>query len=80
MDQDLKDRACRLAAQLVIAEQLADSESRGGSGSHLALAISAAAGNANSLAHALSVTDDEIQAAADDLRGHVAYHVGARGR
>jgi hypothetical protein len=80
MDQDLKERACRLAAQLVIAEQLVERGGDGGLRGQLGLAISAAAGNAHSLAHALSVTDDEIQAAAEVLRSHKTYQVETGGR
>jgi len=73
LDQDQKERVCRLVAQLVIAKQLSERESHGGPGRPLSMAISAAVGNATSLAHSLSVTDDEIQAAADAIRSHKAY-------
>lgn len=73
MDQDQKERVCRLVAQLLIAKQLSDRENAGGSGGPLSVAISAAVGNAHSLAHSLSITDDEIQAAAEALRSHATY-------
>ncbi|MDP3748817.1 MAG: hypothetical protein Q8Q88_17400 [Phenylobacterium sp.] len=76
MEQDQKDRARRLAAQLVIAEQLlepANAKNAKNVRPLLRTALATAAGNAHSLARALSVTDDEIQAEAEALRNHKQY-------
>jgi hypothetical protein len=73
MEHDQKDRACRLAAQLLIAEQLLERSGPGGGHGLLKTVLSAAAGNAYSLARSLSVTEDEIQAATEALRNHKAY-------
>lgn len=73
MDDTSKQRACRLAAQLVIAEHLAEDEGAGHAGGRLRMAISAAAGNAYSLARSLGVADEEIQSEAEALREHKAY-------
>lgn len=73
MDDTTKQRACRLAAQLVIAEHLAEDEGAGQAGSRLRMAISTAAGNAHSLARSLGVPDEEIRSEAEALREHKAY-------
>ncbi|MDP3746688.1 MAG: hypothetical protein Q8Q88_06520 [Phenylobacterium sp.] len=73
MEQDQKDRARRLAAQLVIAEQLSERADAETVKHLLRTVIATAAGNAHALARALSVSDDEIRAEAEALRGHKQY-------
>lgn len=65
----------RLAAQLVIAEQLADREGADSARGRLRMAISVSAGNVHSLARSLGVTEEEVQAETEALRGHGAYKV-----
>jgi len=73
LEQVQKDRARRLAAQLVIAEQLLEPANAKNVRPLLRTVLATAAGNAHSLARALSVTDDEIQAEAEALRNHKQY-------
>lgn len=73
MEEDQKARALRLAAQLVLAEQLADREGADGARGRLRMAISIAAGNAHNLARSLGVTEEEVQAETEALRGHGTY-------
>ena len=73
MEHDQRDRVCRLVAQLLIAEQLLERAGPDSGHGVLKTILSAATGNAYSLARSLNVTEDEIQAATEALRNHKAY-------